>query len=743
MIVKRSCPICEASCGLRIEVDPQARRVLDISGDPDDPRSRGYICPKAFASQGIHEDPDRLRRPQRRTRAGWQGVSWDDAYDEIAEKLIALRSVHGPMSIAYYIGNPIGHDVGSQLYLPHLLLSLGSPRGFSAITMDQFPQVVAARLMFGRGMLPVPDLDHCDFFLILGGNPVISQGSIMSAPDMKRRLRELRKRGGRVVVVDPRYSETAAEADQHIFIRPGSDAFMLLGMIHTIFAEGLVAPGRLADSNDGLAALEAAVARYAPAAVAEMTGIAADVVSALARDFAAARRGCAYGRIGTCTQEFGTLASFFIYALNYLTGNLDETGGSMFPRFATGDLEDAPTEAGPMPVGRFKTAVRGLPEVNGTLPSAVLAEEIDAAGEDRIRGLLTICGNPVLSVANGARLGAALPQLDFMVSLDIYRNETTRHADFILPSRVQLEFENFDYMFQGTAVRNYVRWSGAALASEPGLPEQWQVMLEIGARLAGVSAEAFEQSEHEKALARCVGPSARHCQEVSIQTARRALGDQAGPMRRLDLLLRSGPLGDGFRDDASGLSLAGVRKADGVVDLGPLESRLPGLLRSAGRRIQLMPSELEPEFVRLGASFDAGPPSGLLLVGRRQLRNMNSWLHNLPSLASGRPRCELLMHPDDAAARGLESGDTARMSNQTGVVSIPVQVSDEMMRGVVSLPHGYGHTDFATALSVASEHQPGQNANTLTDEHALDAISGTSVANGIPVEVEADGELTP
>jgi anaerobic selenocysteine-containing dehydrogenase len=718
-------------------VDRQARRVLKLAGDPDDPRSRGYICPKAFASQGIYEDPERLRSPQRRIRAGWQEVSWDDAYDEVAERLLSLRNSHGPMAIAYYIGNPIGHDVGSQFYLPHLLQGLGSPRGFSAITMDQFPQVVAARLMFGRGMLPVPDLDHCDYFLILGGNPLVSQGSIMSAPDMKRRLHELRQRGGRVVVVDPRRSETAAAADQHHFIRPGSDAFLLFAMIQTLFAEGLVNPGRLADASDGLRALEQVVARYTPSTVAGMTGIPGNEITALARDFAAAPRACVYGRIGTCTQTFGTLASFAIYALNYLTGNLDETGGSMFPRFATGDLEDAPTESGPMPVGRFKTVVRGLPEVNGTLPSAVMAEEIDAAGEDRIRALLTICGNPVLSVANGARLGTALEQLDFMVSLDIYRNETTRHADLILPSRVQLECENFDYMFQGTTVRNYVRWSDAVLPGEPGLPEQWQVMLEIGARLAGVSAEELEQSEHEKALARYVGPAARRCQEVSIDTAREALSDDPGPMRRLDLLLRSGPLGDGFRDDAIGLSLARLREADGVVDLGPLKSRLPGLLRSPGRRIQLMPRELEPEFARLAASFDVGPRTGLLLVGRRQLRNMNSWLHNLPSLAAGRPRCELLMHPDDAAERGLETGATARLCNRSGEIDIPVRTSDEMMRGVVSLPHGYGHTDGATALSVARDHQPGQNANGLTDALDLDTISGTSVANGIPVTVTA------
>jgi anaerobic selenocysteine-containing dehydrogenase len=373
--------------------------------------------------------------------------------------------------------------------------------------------------------------------------------------------------------------------------------------------------------------------------------------------------------------------------------------------------------------------------VDGTLPSAALAEEIDAAGDERIRALVTVCGNPVLSVANGPRLGRALGGLDFMVSLDLYRNETTRHANLILPSAVHLESENFDYLFQGTAIRNYARWSGAVLAPEPGLPAQWEVMLEIGARLAGLSPAEYEEREFARVVARHVGPTARSCCDVSIDQAREQLGEEPGPMRRLDLLLQAGPFGAGFRG-GEGLSLAHLRAADGGVDLGALEPRLPGLLRSAGRRIALAPPELEPELERLRTRLEAGPREGLLLVGRRQLRSMNSWLHNLPKLAAGRTRCELLVHPLDADALGLADGQLVAVRSASGSVTAPVRTSDEMMRGVVSLPHGFGHVDPEAQLSVATGRQPGANANALTDELALDVISGTSVANGIPVVLE-------
>ena len=734
----RSCPICEASCGLRVEVDRAARRVLRIGGDPQDPRSRGYLCPKAWAIQGVFEDPDRVRRPLRRRSGSWHEVSWEDAFDEVADRLRGVQRAHGAHAVGSYIGNPVGHDVGTQLYLGHLMGALGSPRSFSAITMDQFPQVVAARLMFGRGMLPVPDLDRTELLVMLGANPVVSQGSIMSAPDMRRRLRELRARGGKLVVVDPRRSETAEVADRHIFIRPGSDAYLLFAMVHVLFAEDLVDLGRLGEFSEGVEVLHELAGPFSPDAVADATGVPPEATRWLARELAGAERACCYGRIGTCTQEFGTLASWLIYSLGVLTGHLDAPGGPMFPRQATGQLEPVDREAPPMPYGRFRTAVRGLPEVNGTLPSAALAEEIDAAGEDRIRALVTIAGNPVLSTANGDRLARALERLDFMLSLDIYLNETTRHADFILPSTVHLEVENYDYLFQGTSIRHMVRWSGQVFEPEPGARDQWEILLELGARLSGTTAEELEERAFDRLLTRHVGPGAPRCRDVTPEDARAKLGERPGPMRIVDLMLRAGPFGDGFDDAAEGLSLARLRAADRALDLGPLEPRLPDILRTPGRRIQLAPIYLVKDVERLrGVLAARSDAKGLRLVGRRQLRNMNSWLHNVSALASGRERCTLMIHPADAEALGIANGVAVRVRSRVGEVCAQAQITDEMMPGAVSLPHGFGHTAPGTRLSVASQRQPGANANALTDELGLDVASGTSIANGIPVEVES------
>ena len=729
---RRSCPICEASCGIELTIDRAARRVVRVDGDTEDPRSRGYLCPKAYAMSAVFEDPDRVRRPLRRRGSDWDEISWDDALDTVAERLQQVRRRHGAESVASYIGNPIGSDVGAQLYLRHLMGALASPRAFSAITMDQFPKVVSSRLMYGNGaVLPIPDVDRTDFFLILGGNPLVSQGSLMSAPDMKGRLRALQARGGRVVVIDPRRTETAELADEHHFIRPGADAFLLLAMIHVLFEEDRIALGRLGPHVDGVEVVRDATRDFPPETVVEATGISAEEIRRLARELAAARRACCYGRIGTCTQEFGTLASWLIDVVSILTGNLDEPGGSMFPRPATGQLEPSASTGAPMPVGRWRTVVRDLPEVNGTLPSAALAEEIDSAGEARIRALVSISGNPVLSTANGARLSRALERLDFMVSLDIYVNETTRHADYILPSTSQLEFENYDYLFEGTTTRNMARWSGAAFEREPGALHQWEILLGLAARLQGRSAQEIDDEAF-------VLLAAKH--HARDRTGGRSPEDlltalpERGPMRQIDLLLRTGPYGDAFDDTTDGLSLAKVRAHGRAVDLGPLESRFPELLRTEGRRIALAPKEIVADLVRLREAL-VRPRSGLRLVGRRQLRNMNSWLHNAELFAAGRPRCTLRIHPDDAARVGITAGGRARVRSRVGELEVDVEISDEMMPGVVSLPHGFGHVDPHARLRRAAMKQPGVNANVLTDDEALDVLSGTSVANGIPVEV--------
>ena len=739
-IVHRSCPTCEASCGLVCEIDRDSRKVLSIEGDPDDPRSKGYLCPKAWAMQQTFEDPDRLREPLRKCPDGsWESIDWETALDTVAARLREIRDAHGADSLGYYIGNPTGHNVGGQLYIPALIGGLGTQRSFSAATMDQFPQNVALRTMLGDAwMFPIPDLDRCDFLVCMGGNPLVSQGSLMSAPNARRRLRDLCERGGEVVVIDPRRSETAEIASQHVFIRPGSDAFFLLSVCQVLFAEGLVAPGRVGDFVDGLDRIESLVADFPPEAVAAATRVDPDITRALVRRFAAAGHGAWYGRIGLCTQEFGTLASWLVYVVNVLSGRLDEPGGMMFPRPATGNSEPGPS-VGPIEHARYRTAARGIPEVDGQLPCGLMAEEIEtaSAGDARMRGLVTVCGNPVLSAPNGPRLSEALDELDFMVAVDIYLNETTRHADVILPSTVQLEHENYDFLFQTTAVRNFARWSPRFFEPEEGTMDHWRILTEIGARMQGVSWEQVDDLMLGGMLAQMVGPDTG-CPDVSPEAARNALGEERGPLRFIDAMLRVGPYGDKFDPEGEGLNLARLREAPHGVDLGALERRLPEALKTPGRRIDLAPDYVLQDIPRLREALATrSREDSLVLVGRRQLRNMNSWLHNLPALASGSDRCRLLVHSEDAKRLGLSSGGHARVRSRSGEVIALCEVSDEMMPGVVSLPHGFGHAREGTRLAVAQSQQAGVSSNDLTDEQVLDVPSGTHVANGIPVVVES------
>jgi len=740
-IVHRSCPICEASCGLRYEVHRASRRVLSVRGDDDDPRSRGYVCPKATAAGAVFEDPDRLRLPQRRDRrsGSWEDLSWESAYDLVAERVRAVRDAHGKDALALYIGNPIGHDVSGLLAVPIFQEAFGTGRLFSAATMDQMPKNVSSAFLYGdQWAIPIPDVDRTDYLLALGGNPLISQGSLMSAPNAKRRFADLRARGGRLVVVDPRRTETADVADRHVFIRPGGDALWLFALVNVLFAEDRVDPGRLAEFTDGVEEIRRLAEPFTPEAVAPATGIDPDVTRSIAREFSAAARAACYGRIGTCTQEFGTLASWLVDVVNALTGNLDREGGALFPRPATGQGERHVWNGLAPQHGRWRSVARDFPEFEGQLPVACFAEELEAeaAGDARARALVTICGNPVLSSPNGARLGRALDQLDFMVSIDIYRNETTRHADVILPTTSHLERENYDFLFQGTAVRNFARWSPQIFEPEAGLPDLGRVLLEVAGRANGTTADTLDELLFSGMLATFVGKPGTPAADVTVEQARERLGDERGWQRLLDLMLRTGPYGDGFDDAAEGLSLAKLAGGSHAVDLGPLESRLPGLLRNETGRLDLAPAYVTADVARLrGALVRRREDGALVMVGRRQLRNMNSWLHNLRPLAKGRDRCTLLVSPKDADRLGLADGASARVRSRVGEVVARVAVSDEMMPGVVSLPHGFGHTDPGVGLSVASSLQPGANSNQLCDEEALDPPSGTSVANGIPVEV--------
>jgi anaerobic selenocysteine-containing dehydrogenase len=713
----RTCNLCEAMCGLRIELEGQ--RITSIRGDEEDPFSRGHICPKALALKDLYEDPDRLRHPLRRTASGWEQVSWDDALDETARRLHATQKEHGRDAVAAYLGNPNVHNLGNIMFGPQLLRTLRTRNRYSATSVDQLPHQLVAYLMFGHQLLvPIPDIDRTRYMLVMGANPLASNGSLMTAPDVRARLRDIQQRGGRVVVVDPRRTETARIADAHVFIRPGTDALFLLALLHVALVEGTARPGHLAAHVDGLDTVRDLAREFTPERVAPHTGVAPETLRGIARDFLATEGAVCYGRMGLSTQPFGSLCQWLINVLNTVTGNLDREGGAMFtlPAF---DIVGGPKALGlgRGSIGRWKSRVRGLPEFGGELPSAVLAEEMLTPGEGRIRALITLAGNPVLSTPNGAQLDKALGGLDFMVSIDPYLNETTRHAHLILPPVSPLERSHYDLAFHALAVRNTAKYSPALFEPGPDGRHDWQILLALQHRL-----ETLRKGR----------PSLRSLLKYQAVT-------RLGPERMLDLGLRLGPHGARFHPLKQGLTLQKLREQPHGVDLGPLKPCLPHRLQTKDRRIQLAPAQLVADVQRLREAFPeaAAPEVGdgaLLLIGRRHLRDNNSWMHNVSGLVKGKPRCTLMMHPEDAAKRGLTAGAEVTVRSRVGEVTVPVEVTDDVMPGVVSLPHGYGHGRQGTRLNVAAEHA-GASINDLTDDRALDALSGNAAFSATPVQV--------
>lgn len=691
----RACNLCEAICGLVIEVDDQ-NEIKSIRGDKDDPLSRGHICPKAVALQDVYNDPDRLRRPVRRTPDGWQEISWEEAYDEVAQKFTGIQQEYGKAAVGIYLGNPNVHNYGSSLFLPPLLKALRSPNLFSATSADQLPHHLVAYWMFGHHFhLPVPDIDRTDFLLVLGANPLVSNGSIMTAPDFGKRMRAIQERG-KVVVIDPRKSETAQKASEHHFIRPGTDAALLLAMIQVMFADNLVALGRLSGLIKNLEEVEKAVQGYSPEKVASFCGISADTIRTLAHEFCAAEKAVCYGRMGVSTQAFGALCNWLINLINILSGNFDEAGGAMFSNPAV-NFTIMPKRAGR--TNRWSSRVSGYPERFGELPVAAMIEEMNTPGEGQIKAFLTVAGNPVLSTADGTALEAALEELDFMVSIDIYINETTRFADIILPPTTGLEVSNYDIAFHSLAIRNTARFS------EP----------------------CFEKTEEQ-----------RHDYEILQELTRRLIPDQAGafvptPEQMIDAGLRSGQYGD------TGLSLEKLRQQPSGVDLGPLQSIFPDRLATEDKVIDLAPAPLLEDLDRLQTQLEpvamAVEEFPLRLIGRRQLRSNNSWMHNSQRLVKGGDRCTLLIHPEDAKKYSVESGADVQLSSAVGTVQLPAEVSAEIMPGTVSIPHGWGHARKGVKLAIAGAHA-GVSINDLMPSKAIDELSGNLAFSGVPVRIE-------
>ncbi|MDB5027049.1 MAG: dehydrogenase [Candidatus Eremiobacteraeota bacterium] len=679
----RACNLCEAICGLEITVEGGA--ITDLRGDPLDPLSHGHICPKGNALIDLHADPDRLKTPLRRDGDGWASIAWDDAFDLVVERLKAIVAEHGDDAVAIYLGNPNVHNSGTMLSSGGFLRALRTRNRFSATSVDQLPHHRAALEMFGHPLLiPIPDVDRTGYFLVMGANPLASNGSIMTAPGMRARMKNVQARGGRVVLLDPRRTETAAVADEHHFIRPGSDALFLLAVLDAIFESGAAGLGRLAEFTDGLDELRTAARAFPAERVAERTGIPAQTIRRIAAEFAAAPHAVAYGRIGLSTQSFGGLCQWLVNALNAVTGNLDEPGGMMWPRPAFDLLQQA--KRGEEHAGRWRSRVRDLAEFDGEFPVATMADEMLTPGPGQVRALVTVAGNPVLSTPNGAKLDEALSALEFVVCIDPYVNETTRHADVILPPATGLEVEHYDVIFHHFAVRNTARYSEPLFAIEPEQRFDWQIFEALRERMTGKRGKS--------------------------------------PAERLDLGLRQGPYQT---------SLDELRAQPHGVDYGPMTPSLPERLLSADGRIRLAPPAFLADLARLEIAL-AAPVAELALIGRRQLRSNNSWMHNAPRLMRGPDRCTLMINPIDALARDILTGDRVELRSAVGVVLGPAEVTDAVMRGVVSLPHGFGHGRPGVRTAVASAN-PGASYNDLADPDRLDELTGNAALSGVPVEV--------
>jgi anaerobic selenocysteine-containing dehydrogenase len=745
--VFRTCPLCEATCGLEITVNPQ-EQVVRIRGDQKDVFSHGFICPKGSTLKQLHEDPDRLRRPLVKRDGKHVEVSWEEAWQVVNDGLTGVIERHGRGALSAYLGNPNAHNLGPQLFSAVMLRSMGSRNVFSASTVDQVPKHVAGGLMFGTPQsIPVPDVDHTDYLMMLGANPYASNGSLCTSPDFPGRIQAIRARGGKVVVVDPRRTKTAEESDEWISIRPGTDGLFLAAMVNVMFAENLVSiEPRIASLLNGLDELRDAVAAFTPSAVQEVTGVSAETTARLARELCGAPTAAVYGRIGVNTVEFGTTNAWLIDAINVLTGNIDSRGGAMFTTPGTGSstTRGAAGKGKGFAMGRGHSRVSGKPEVLGEYPVAVLAEEITTPGENQVRALITVAGNPVLSTPHSNQLDAALAELEFMVSIDIYLNETTRHADVILPPPSALEKDHYDVGLYIYAVRNIANYSVPVLQKDEGSPEEHEILLKLAGILQGLGPDNDPTAlEDQTVNAMVMGAVSNSGSNIHGRDADEILnmlntGGRRGTARSLDFALQTGPYGAAFGANPGGLSLDVLLANPHGVDLGALEPKMPEMLRTPSGRIELSPEVFINDLKRLKESMNGVDLDQMLLVGRRDLKSNNSWMHNIKVLTKGSLSCTAHIHPNDAARIGAVTGTALRIASRVGEVQVPAEVTDSVRPGVVSLPHGWGHSVPGTKMSVAGE-KAGVNSNILTDDQVLDPLSGNAVLSAIPVTVEVVG----
>ncbi len=692
----RTCNLCEAMCGLKIT--HLNGKIEKIEGDKEDPLSRGHLCPKAYGLKDIYEDPDRLKRPLKKINGNWQEISWELAYEEVASKIIEMNMKYGADSIAVYQGNPSIHNLGTMLTSQPFFRSLKTKNMYTATSTDQLPHHFASWLMYGHPLLvPIPDIDNTDLWVIFGGNPLVSNGSMMSVPDVAHRMKAIQERGGKIIVIDPRKTETALKADQHIFIKPGKDAWLLAAIANYIISEGKLKWGSLADFTDGLDELTAAIKYVSIAKASIETGVREDVILALAETICQAEKAAIYGRVGVSTQSFGGLSHWLINVLNILTGNLDKVGGVLFTTPAIDSIgRSKPRNR----FNRWQSRVRKFPEFIGELPVACLSEEIETDGPGQIKMLMTSCGNPVLSITNGGRLDKALEKLEYMVSIDIYMNETSRHADIILPPATGVETSHYDLTFHHLAIRNSSKYSPALFEKTEGARYDWEIFQELGNVLSRkVSGEEINGGKiftPEQMLSRSMAANT-YC-----------------------------------------ITWEQVMESPHGLDLGALKPQLPGRLSHENKRINLAPELLLNDLNRLQASANKSG-EGYLLIGKRHLRDNNSWMHNSEQLQKGKNRCILLINPKDAKKEGLADKEVVRVKSRVGEVKINVEISDEMMPGVLAMPHGYGHNKKGIKMEVAQKNA-GVSVNDLTDDLVIDELTGNSAFSNVYVTLHKNSE---
>ena len=692
----RTCNLCEAMCG--IEIAYEGNKIHSIKGDVNDKFSEGHICPKAVALQDIYHDPDRLKTPLKKTESGWEAISWEAAFEEIETKIKAIQKKYGKDAVASYLGNPNAHNFGNGVFLPLFLRALGTKNRYSSASADQLPHHFASNFMLGHEMLmPIPDIDRTDFMLIIGGNPMVSNGSMMTAPNFSKRMKRIQARGGKVIVIDPRKTETADKADEHFFIRPETDAFFLLGIVKTILDEGLTDLRHLKEITDGFEKVNDLVKEFSLEEIAEFCGIPAEKIKKLAIEMANAPSAVCYSRMGASTQSFGGLCQWLTNVLNIITGNFDREGGAMFTQPAFDVVMMRPKKGKKESYGRFHSRVRNLPYYNSEFPVSTLGDEILTEGEGQIKALFCIAGNPVLSSPNGNRLSKAFDELDFMVAIDIYLNETTQHADIILPAATGLEIAHYDIFFNVFSVRNSVKYSPPLFQKTDDQKYDWEILRRLISMLTNQ-------------------PESNLTPEFVLDNAL-----QAGTHAK------------------KGLNLEVLKQNPHGIDLGALQPCLVERMQTDDGRIQLCPEILVADLERLKSSMaeevKVEKDFPFQLIGRRLLRSHNTWMHNSHRLVKGRNECTLLIHPNDAERLGIENKSIIKVVSEVGSISIETKISDEIMEGVVSMPQGWGHGKKGVKMKTAQAH-PGVSINDLTDHRRMDRLTGNAAFNGVKVRLE-------